>query len=373
MKGLKTSALTIAILASLSAQDANAGFLKKAIKVVKVAVAGPAIVVAKHAPGPIGDVATKTDKEMDRATDKVANELENGLENTVEAVEAAGHYVENKVDTEINVAKAALGAIADGDLDDAVESLTVDRFLIESHISAEAMQESSLLRTLGQTAASAYGGPKGAAAFSAWYAYETTGDLDTALKAGVTSGASSYLMQGVRALPEDAVAARAIAAGSVGYGIVRVSGGSSESAQRAFWMAGGSQFGRDLYANYTTKSLDMRGAEKPSVEKLEVVDGKVKMIRSVRGMDNTIAHAGFARGPGDAGIGYEGSGFMVGVSKVPGMNAMAYLHDIAAEDFDLSDTMLKATIIPAAVFTYYSGGATFEMAVTDSVLEAEER
>lgn len=74
--------------------------------------------------------------------------------------------------------------VRQGKFADAIWHLTTDP-LKHTEQNAERMtQESGIIRTIGQVAATAYGGPGGAAAYASWYTYATTKNPELALRVG---------------------------------------------------------------------------------------------------------------------------------------------------------------------------------------------
>ena len=95
-----------------------------------------------------------------------------------------------------------------------------------------ALASSEILSTAAAVAASAYGGPAGAAAFSAWTTYNATGgDINAAIKVGVTQGVIASATASVAKMPPGATKSAADAA--LKAGIAKVQGASSDEIREA--------------------------------------------------------------------------------------------------------------------------------------------
>lgn len=108
---------------------------------------------------------------------------------------------------------------------------------------AKAFQESELLSSVAQGAASFYGGPTGAAAFAAWQAYHVTdGNLEMSLKAGVLAYAMASGYADTASMPTGTpgeVARKAATSGAMAGLSVAAAGGSTEESLEAFLRGGG--------------------------------------------------------------------------------------------------------------------------------------
>jgi hypothetical protein len=97
--------------------------------------------------------------------------------------QAKGHVIELN-----NAARRA----REGKVIDALWGAAIEPAQSSEKNFAKAVQESTVLNAAAQAAATAYGGPAGAAAYAAWYTYRATGDANLALKAGAFSIVTSY-------------------------------------------------------------------------------------------------------------------------------------------------------------------------------------
>lgn len=147
---------------------------------------------------------------------------------------------------------------------------------------------------------------------------------------------------------------KAIVTGAIGGLGVAAAGGNKEDVQKGFLMAGGMVVGQAIYQGSTgMKEPDghssvgsakcMKAAPgtscSPDIEAYirdkngnlvtHMENGHVVYETNVRASDHMIPHVGTNAYDSNAPIlGLtERSGFMTAVSKIPGMNAMAYFHD----------------------------------------------
>lgn len=108
---------------------------------------------------------------------------------------------------------------------------------------ARATQENAIINSVAQAAATAYGGPAGAAAYAAWSTYHATGDVNMAVRAGMLSAISSYSGTSVSQMPSGTVSQvlkKAALSGTMGGLAVAAAGGSEADVKRAFLASGGS-------------------------------------------------------------------------------------------------------------------------------------
>jgi hypothetical protein len=67
----------------------------------------------------------------------------------------------------------------------------------------------------------------------------------------------------------------------------------------------------------------------------------------------------------------ERSGLMTELSRIPGVNAMSYLHDKVTADLEYGFFMKSTSILPYSAFTLYSTGAPFFMHLQDVTAEQD--
>ena len=130
-------------------------------------------------------------QEANRAAEHIIEEAGRGLENLEEAAHAIGKFAERQLDSAGERLSDAERRVREGKVIDAIWHFNTDGFRDTEENAALAAQESSLLNTVGQVAATAYGRPGGAAAYAAWYTYKETGDAELAIRVGIITGATS--------------------------------------------------------------------------------------------------------------------------------------------------------------------------------------
>jgi hypothetical protein len=284
----------------------------------------------------------------------------------------------------------AADRINEGKMLDAAFHLALDPLTTQEESAFLATQESGWLNTVGATAASAYGGPGGAAAYAAWQTYKATGgNADLALRAGIITGLTSSAMQGIGSLggkTTPQMVKKAVLAGSVGGIAVAASGGKQDDIRDAFIMGGGMVIMQDAYKNFTGHPLDPKGATKdpicmspsdPTCETLRkaiYTDAKgnpqidmTKFPRSTSfvGIGADLDHP-YPMGS-DIPMSSDQSPFMRTMAKIPGMNAMGLMHDKWVVTWALSREQNVLTIFPAIVLTYAGSEAGLNNKISSTV------
>lgn len=349
--------------------DAEAGKFK--IKVPKIKIQPP------HIGGDVGKILRHVDKER-----------RNGRENAVEAVQVVGKTAERQLHSTGDSLAAAAKRVGEGKYLDVPWHLGTDPMKSWERNGLRAMQESSALRMGGQVAATAYFGPVGAAAFSAYYVGRTTADLEEGLRAGAISGASSYALGEIGAQPGAGigdVAGRAVGSGVVGGTASAASGGKFEDG--ALHAAAGSAF-RDGYRAYAGTAPDGRsGGENISkgtatacaghldCHVVETADDMRELVTEYPGRTHIgVFNPDVSRAWADTPLTFEGGVISRGANIIPGMNAMAIFHDTWSLDVRMGDFTNRATIPLAIRPTYIALGANRDAALLkESVESAEER
>jgi hypothetical protein len=328
--------------------------------------------------------AQDTGKTLEKAAQDTGKTYEKAGQDLHAAGRAIGRYAERQLRGWGDTLSDAERRVREGKIVDAIWHASIDPLKHTEENAAKAAQESSILRTVGQVAATVYGGPGGAAAFAAWYAYRQTGDVELALKIGIITGATSAGFSAVGQLPSDTagqIAQKAIATGAIGGMAVAAAGGDEEAIREGFLRAGGMVLVQEAYASYTDHPLDPRASEgepycmatvgekcSPELSAYERdANGNIRYDEhgsprvDVTKTDVRRPHVGTWSKAGDApliGAG-EQSGSMVLASKIPGVNAMSILHDKFAVSWDLNTFTSVATIAPAIVVTYWGTGAPY--------------
>ena len=320
--------------------------------------------------GDVGKAVTKAGEDVFRAwvkfnTDTI-EEVGRAGEKVVELVDAVGHFIEDEFHSSLQTLSDAEKRVREGKIADALWHTAVDPAKGTSSNAATAVTNSSYLNAIAATAASVYGGPAGAAAYAAWLTYEQTGDLELALKNGIIAGATSYASSGVAEVPSDIK--RVVASGVLGGVAVAANGGSEEDILKGFYTSAGVAVVQIGYREYTGAEFDPSPSEGDAFCKASPGADCAPHTENMR--DFTPAEikrpqVGVMAEAGETGITLETSSTMTTISRVPGMNAMAYGHDIFALDVStvIDDSTLgfevvnKSTIIPAMIIAYTAAGA----------------
>lgn len=322
------------------------------------------------------------------------------IENLEEAGKAAVKFTERQVQGVGKTLSDAEKRIREGKVIDAVWHLATDPVKHTEDNAAKLAQESKYIRAVGQVAAGAYGGPGGSAAYAAWLTYKQTGDFELALKTGLITGATSYANAEIATIPSDELVAKTVLAGAVGGAAVAASGGDNQAVLEGFLLSGGMVLVQDGYKKIAGHDLDkdsLKHSEGPPyclkvtqaalkansgnscIPKEDIYardsDGRIlyedneKTIpvfkdksKLMAKLDNRRPHVGLMAAPDKTGVLHETGGFMQGVSKVPGMNAMSVFHDQWAVNWDMDPITTVATIPPAIVITYLgAGGPSYDL------------
>lgn len=160
----------------------------------------------------------------------------------VNAAAAVARFTGRQMNGVISKDAAALDEIRRGKpLQGVVDaSLSIPRSADENFY--KATQESALIKQASQSAAAAYGGPGGAAAYAAWYAYRTTGNVNIAWREGIRTAVTSELGSEVSSMPNNTIGqtlTKAAIAGTAGGIAVAMQGGNEDAIKNAFLRGGG--------------------------------------------------------------------------------------------------------------------------------------
>lgn len=189
-----------------------------------------------------------------------AREAKKGFDDSVEAVGAASRFAERQLKAMENDAQKAARRFQEGKLADAVWHWSSDHMNSSEENFFKATQESELIKQAGAAAATAYGGPGGAAAYAAWSTYKATGDPNMAFRAGFIAAASSQAGGYTSEMPKGTlgeVVKKAAMAGAAGGIAVAAAGGDHEAIQKGFLQAGGAvlvQSSNDAVKGYSPKA-----------------------------------------------------------------------------------------------------------------------
>ncbi len=355
----------------------------------------------------ISEAGADVGKNLDEAAKDVGAEAKRAVVNVGELGEAVGKYVERSVSDTRDVYKKTANLLREGRVVDAFMYNSVQPWKDTEGRASKLAQESSLANTVGAVAASAYGGPGGAAAYSAWYAYNASGgNLEIALKAGVISGLTSAGFSAANSMPIGDinpaydVAKKAAVTGAIGGVAVAASGGDDKAILEGFLRSGGMVLIQDGYKQYTggqNLEENLKGAEleafctqvnpqvasacaPPSDWFKKNPDGSYVMenghgVLDMSKVDPRHSFVGLAQDGPPAGmldilVGENGK-VMNTVAKIPGMNAMAIFHDEWVITSHMEGMAVQGTIIPAIVLTYLGTEAGVQGLIQDSILSTQ--
>lgn len=346
---------------------------------------------------------------VDKGWKDSSAETQRAFKNIVEVKTALVRYTESEYKGSLRTLSNAERRIREGKAIDALWGLGTEPLKTTNDSAAAAAQESIILNTVGQVAASAYGGPAGAAAYAAWYTYNLTGDASLALRVGMITGATSAAFGAVGKMPNGtagAIMKKTIVGGAIGGLSVAAAGGDRDAIKNGFLMSGGVILIQSAYQDYTHHPLDDKAYKASAHEgycmatvgadcsppseayardaKGNILDennqpldkfgnkidaaGKIQTAADgtplkgvpqvdVTKTDPTYNHVGKWSTATDHSVAGERGAFMNGVSKVPGMNAMALFHDKWCVDTNMGQVGTVSSIIPATVITYIGSGA----------------
>lgn len=397
-----------------AAADAAKGVGKAAEKVGKE-VGKAAEDIAQgvdHAAEDVGKAGEKVVREASKAAEDVGKTVKEGVEHltdeakrllhrtrteigraytNVEALASASyHFIENQVDGYISIGRKVGKAALRGQIEDVVYQLSVRPWKLQEESTFEAIGQSKLVKYFATAAASTYGGPAGAAAFAAWYAYRCTGDLELAVKAGAIAWASS---EGLAATSEiQGTAQRTLASAAIGGAAVAASGGSRDDVLNAFVRS--SELGaiRAAYKDFMDAELTGEPAMEGAVAKLDG-EGKPRIIGSwkplqdvdgnlitdadgnaqidITSMPKSVSHVGFASSSTDVSdIGFgETSALMQAVAKLPYFNDMAYFHDQWMAVAQQGGLMVPITVLPAIILVGAGADPVVTGPPTDEIID----
>ncbi|TAY69174.1 hypothetical protein [Rhizobium leguminosarum] len=375
----------------------------------------------------------KTFKEIGNAAEDIRILVEEGKcgGDICVALTATADFVEASIQDTGKAVEDAGKRLSEGKPLDAMWHLSIAPYDIQQENAAKAAMKSSVLRAVGQAAATAYGGPQGAAAYAAWLTYhQTGGNLELALKAGAIAGATSYAMSAIskdvefvdvaKDIKVDEILQRAVMTGAISGTAVALSGGDEEQIKQAFTAGALTSVIRDGYKELTKSNLEDNmkastgaayclkanpNAESAPGQRLGCLpepgayvakDGNSIQFRD----DGTIDEASIEHDPrsgnpkidmtkldsqrphvgtwssvaneGPLGAG-ETSGFMTGISRIPGMNGMAVAHDIFDDRYNTStnivlETAIRVgTIAPFVVMTYEGAGLSVQESIRNAI------
>lgn len=131
-------------------------------------------------------------KAIEKAAQDSGTTIEKAVQDTGEAGETVYKFGVRQIESIGDSVKDADKRLREGKIVNAIWHFATDPVKHGEENAAKAAQESNIVRVAGQIAASAYGGPGGAAAYAAWLTYNQTKDVGLALRVGAITGAAAY-------------------------------------------------------------------------------------------------------------------------------------------------------------------------------------
>ena len=353
----------------------------------------------------IRDTLVKADSDIKNNLDKsgkdVEAEIQRAGKDTEQAISAIGRYLERTAQDTGKSLTDADRRVREGKVIDAIWHMGIAPIQSAEKNTGQAVMESSVLRTVGQVASTAYGGPGGAAAYAAGLTYRETGDVNLAVRAGVLTGATSYAMGAAGKIPSDptyGIAKKVIVTGAIGGAAVAAAGGNEAAVKEAFLKAGAMVVIQDTFKRMDGHDLDGKAAEgqpycvsaaiaslngpppecaPPPSSYVRKADGSLELdSKGVPKVDMSKVDPGRAAvgtKSAEASFGTENSVPMKAVAQVPGMQGMAVFHDQWAMKWDMGALTTPVSIVPAVVLTYWGLGAPYYEDLRVTTRDAKER
>jgi hypothetical protein len=329
----------------------------------------------------------KAEADIGKAAVKASRDVGNEIIRTPQNLErnrlAINRYVEAELAGTKDTLEDAEHRIRKGKIADAIWHLGTDPIKHTEENAAKLVQQASLVRVVGQIAATAYGGPGGAAAYAAWYTYRVTNNAEVALRVGLIVGATSAGFDAAAAMPSSTIpeaTRQALITGAIGGVAVAASGGDEAAVREAFVLSAGMVLIQDGYESLTGHTMNGKASSgeaycmssepgtpcsPPTAAYSFDKDGKLirdnqgNPIVDIRKVDPLRPKVGRWASPEDTSFVSERSPFMTAISKIPGWNAMGLGHDSLVIAWNLSDLASIATIAPAIVVTYVGFGTPY--------------
>lgn len=377
-------------------------------------VADTMAAIAVQADGKTTMTVTKLEKGTETAIDQPSSELHRAVVNVGEAFKAMEEYSIATAEVQPKAIILASRKIREHQFVDAVWQLAYSPLQQTEANAARLTAESALVNDVAGVAASAYGGPSGAAAYTAWHTYHATKNIELSIRAGLLTGASNFAISQVGVVYESAeakdaalqVAQKAIAVAAIGGATVAAAGGSSRQVLDGFMRAGAMVLIQDGYHTFTNGDLveDDKLATKapicisaepgtqacapPSDAIMKNADGTDlitdgKRTLNVKFIDHTRTVVGLASDPSppnglldksvynltaDNGLTMKAIAF-----TTPGANAFSLFHDQWVAVSHLEGLQVQGTIVPAIVLIYNGTAAPLNNAIEAAVISSEEK
>ncbi len=179
----------------------------------------------------------------ERGWKKSAGQTKKDFKEITNAFHAVEHYTQAQTKADQKYVRRQVDNFRRGAPAGELWQTGVDHLHDTDNSLAKATQESALLSSVAQAAATFYGGPAGAAAYAAWATYHATGDANLAFRAGIVAAASNYAGGSVSKMPVNnmtQVVQKAALAGAAGGIAVAAAGGDEKAVKDAFLKSAGS-------------------------------------------------------------------------------------------------------------------------------------
>lgn len=175
--------------------------------------------------------AGKAGKDLVTETGRVGSDA-------LDARKAIGKFLATSITGSLESIAGTERRIEDGKLLDAIFHIALDPLRTHEEAAFQATQESRWLNTIGAAAASAYGGPAGAAAYATWQTYKTSGgNPELALRSGIITGLTSSSRAGIGGMSPGNTAEifkKSVLAGAVAGLDTAASGGNADQIRDGF-------------------------------------------------------------------------------------------------------------------------------------------
>ncbi|MER8977911.1 hypothetical protein [Mesorhizobium sp. M0870] len=192
----------------------------------------------------------------------VGEQGKRSFDDAVDAGKAVGHFVEHQAKADVDAANSAVKRVQDGKVVDAMWGLGTEPLKSGEENFAKATQESKVINAAAAAAATAYGGPAGAAAYAAWSTYRQTGNADMALRAGLLAAVTSQTGSSIGQMPTGTtgeIIKKAAMAGAAGGVAVAAAGGDEQAIKDGFLKSAGAvlvQGGTDKLKAFSPEAKD---------------------------------------------------------------------------------------------------------------------
>ncbi|BDV33906.1 hypothetical protein SS37A_14350 [Methylocystis iwaonis] len=181
----------------------------------------------------------------------------------VDAGQAVVHFVENENNAHAMTFSNAEKRMREGKVIDSMWGLATEPAKSGEENFAKATQESEVVNAAAATAAAAYGGPAGAAAYAAWSTYRRTGNADMAIRAGILAAVTAQTGSSIAKMPSgttDEIIKKAALSGAAGGISVAAAGGDEQAIKDGFLKSAGAvliQGGSDKLKAYSPEAKEV--------------------------------------------------------------------------------------------------------------------